>query len=254
MSKQQSKQVFNSGNTTLSQTRDQGKANQDQLEGALSGYQANAGSLFPGVSGGYSDIASSGGYDSNVLAALNTGYGDMALTGGFSPEQVSSMQNKAGRVAESSYRTGKDELQRNIAATGGYGFGDAAINKLARQGSEAASRSSNDVTAQIAGLQSQNKLAGLGGLGATQQGMVNNKLSALGGNSQLYNTNVAAAQNTLSDIIKNFQVTGQISVEDLKVLEAIGAQAGAGMNTLNTVTSLAGSAAGIMGALPGGKS
>lgn len=221
MSKNQQKQVFNASNQGLAYAQNQGAANNQQLQGAYSGYQSNANALFPGISSGYSDISNSGGYDPSKLADINQGYESFSQTGGLAPSDISAITNQASNAARSTYQTAQSDLQRQIAATGGFGFTGAAMGNLARQGSIAASNAANSAQAQLVPMIQSGKLAGLGGLAGVQQNLTGNKLNALQGQSGLYNTNVAATQNTLSDIIKNFQVTGQLSNDDLKVLANI---------------------------------
>lgn len=249
MSKQQSKQVFNTGNTQVSQTRDQGKSQDQQLQGEMAGYNKNADALFPGVASGYSTIAGTGGYSPEALNTLNSGYQDFINTGGIAPSDEAAMINKAGQVGRSAYRTGSDQLSRQIAATGGYGFTAANVNQLARGESEAASNATNNAEAALVGMKQSGKLSGLSGVGQTQQNLVGNQLNALNGSSQLYSTNVQAAQNTMQQILQNFATTGQLSNEDIKILSGIASEPGWGTNTINAIGTIGGAAAGVMSGL-----
>jgi len=243
MSKNQQKQVTNAANTQLSSTRDQGASNNQQLQSVFGDYQSNAKNLFPGLAGGFNDIASTGGFNPAQLDKIQSGYTNLALTGGYTPEDMAYMRNAAADSARSAYSTGRDELQRNIAATGGYGFGTAAINSLARKGSEAATDATGKVNADIARNKIQNQYQGLQGLQGLEQAQVGNRLSGLAGGSNLYNTNVAATQNTLEDIIKNFQVTGSLSADDLKTLAGL---ANSTKNWWENVQGVAGPVGGML--------
>lgn len=252
MSKNQQKQASNAANTTLSDIRNQGSANNQQLQGVASGYQNNAKDLYPGVAGGYSDIAKTGGYDPDTLATLKSGYSNMINTGGISADDETALRGRANATATSTYKTGEDQLKRNIAATGGFGFGDAAISSLARQGSEAATGASNDINARIVGMRNQNQFAGLEGLNSTQKDVTGGRLAGLSGSAGLYGTNVAATQDTLNQIIKNFQTTGSLSVEDLKVLTDIANKEPNWWNNVsNAIGTLGSNVAGIASGVGG---
>jgi len=221
VSKNQNKQVFNATNDTLSGVRNQGAANNTQLQNSYSGFSNNANAIFPGVLAGYQGFAGEGGgYDPATLALINSTYGDLAA-GGISPEQISAMTGQASDASRSAYKVAGDKMQRQIAATGGYGFSGAASSQLARQGSDAASRAARDVNASIVGMQSQNKAIGAAGLNTVQQGVTGNRLQGLSGQQGLYNTNVGASQQNLQQIIQNFATTGQLSAEDLRILSQI---------------------------------
>src|SRR5579859_6271336 len=179
MSKQQSKQTFNSGNTQLSSTRNQGAEQNSQLQGILGGYQQNAAGMLPGIQSGYQGIsAPGGGYNAAALDQMNSTYTDLAQ-GGISPQQMASLTGQAAQTGQSAYQTAGDQLSRQISATGGYGFSGAAESQLARQGSAAASNATNNMLASLVGQQSANKATGASGLNQVQQGITGNQLASL---------------------------------------------------------------------------
>lgn len=254
MSKNQNKQVTNRTNTAISDNTKQGGENDQLLKGATGAYQNNASGLFPGLSAGFGDIASTtGGYDPSILSGLNSKYQDFANYGGISPSDTAALQNQASQTARSSYQTGEDQLKRNISATGGYGFGASAINSLAAKGADASGTAINDINARIAGQKSSNQLAGLQGQAGLQQSQVNNRLSGLSGQQGIYNTNVAATQNSLEQIIKNFQVTGSLTAQDLQTLTALSkAQPNWWETVMQVANPIGGALSGIGTAIGGG--
>lgn len=251
MSKQQSKQVFNAGNTALSGFQSEGATNNNQLQGVLGNYQSNSNSLYSPITSGYSSLsASGGGYNPTDVSTIEGTYNDLS-SGGISPQQLQAMTGQAQQTAASAYKTGEQQLENNIASTGGYGFSGAAEANLARQGSQAASSATNNLLSSLVAQQSQNKIAGASGLNTLNQGMTANQLAALGGQSNIYNTNVNASTNTLQQILQNYQTTGTLTNNDLQTLAKIGAENGWGSNLSNFIQMGAGASAGILGALNG---
>lgn len=249
MSKQQSKQTFNASNTEESTVQNQGAQNNNQLQGILGGYQANASNLFPQINSGYNSLSEAGGgYNPADLSTIDTAYTDLSQ-GGISPSQLAALTGQAQSSAEAGYKTAWQQMQQQIAATGGYGFTGAAENELARGASQAGSTATNNLLASLVAQQSQNKATGASGLNTLNQGMTANQLQALSGQQGLYNTNVSASTQTLQQILQNFQATGQLSNEDLKILAGIGSEGGAGTYALNALGTAGGVAAGILGAI-----
>ena len=129
MSKQQSKQTFNAGNTEESTVQGQGAANNTQLQGVLGGYQSNASNILPGLQSGYSGLATpGGGYNPSDVSSIDTAYTDLS-TGGISPTQLAAMTGQAQSSARSGYDNALQVQKNQIAATGGNGFtGEANAN------------------------------------------------------------------------------------------------------------------------------
>lgn len=198
-----------------------------QLNSTLGTAQSNAAGLLPGITSGYADISTTGGYDPAQLNTINNTFGDLATTGGISGADQVSMQNRAAEAAKSAYSTGADAASRSAAATGGYGATGGAIQAdLARKGSQAAATAVEDTNASITGMRQAGQVAGATGLNTTQQNQVGNKLAGLGGQSNIYGMNEAQATQTIGQIMQNYQQTGSLNNQDLSILTNLANQPG----------------------------
>ena len=225
-----------------------------QLNSILGTATGNANNLFPGITGNYSDISGTGGYDPNMLNTINTTGTNLATTGGISGADATSMQNRAAEAAKSTYMTGQADASRASAATGGYGVTGGAIDTaLARKGSQAASTAVEDTNASIAGLRQQGEVAGAGILGQTQQNLTGNKLAATAGLTNVYGMNENQINQTVGQILQNYQQTGQLNNQDLTILTNLANQPGVFDKIVGTIGTLGGAAAGIMTGIGGNK-
>jgi len=215
--------------------------------GVLSTAQGTAANLLPGITGGYQDIASTGGYDPAMAGTINTTFGNLATTGGVSDTDANSMRNRAAEAARSTYATGADAAARSAAATGGYGATGGAIQEdLARKGSQAAATAVEDTNASITGMKQSGMVAGAQGLSNVQQNMAGNKLSATAGLTNIYGMNENQVSTTVSQILQNYQQTGQLNNQDLTILTNLANQPGVFDKIMSTVGTLGGAAAGVM--------
>src|ERR1017187_9225269 len=215
--------------------------------GVLNTAQGTAANLLPGITGGYQDIASTGGYDPNIAGTINTTFGNLATTGGVSDADALSMQNRAAEAAKSTYQTGQDAAARSSAATGGYGATGGAIqSNLARQGSQAAATAVEDTNASITGLKQSGMVAGAQGLASTQQNQAANKLSATAGLTNIYGMNESQVSTTVSQILQNYQQTGQLNNQDLTILTNLATQPGIFDKIVGAIGTFGGAAAGVM--------
>jgi hypothetical protein len=250
MSKSDQNTVKNQANSQVSTNNANQAAAGSQLNSILGTAQGNAGSLFPSVTAGYSDISATGGYDPSILGTINNTYGNLATTGGISAADQTSMQNRAAGAARSTYSTGADLASRQAAATGGYGAAGGAVQEdLARKGSQAAATAVEDTNASITGLRQQGMIAGASGLQQTQQAQVGNKLQGLAGNTNIYGMNENQISVTVDQILKNYQQTGQLNNQDLSILTNLANQPGVFDKIVGTIGTLGGAAGGILGAL-----
>ena len=120
MSKSDQNAVKSQANNQIA-TNNANEANANQTaQGVLSTAQGTAADLLPSITGGYQDIASTGGYDPTIAGTINTTFGNLATTGGVSDADANAMQNQAAEAAKSTYQTGQDSAARASAATGGY--------------------------------------------------------------------------------------------------------------------------------------
>ena len=238
-----------------------------QLQGILGTAQSTAASILPGITSGYSDLASTGGgVDPNSQAAYqNLAAGlpqatNLATTGGLDPATIDAMKSEASQAARSTYQTSADQVARTAAATGGYGSTAALQDQLAREGSNAASQAVNNSQATIGQLQQSGQIAGVsalgtemasgaGGLAATQQNVTGNKLAALGGSTNIYGMNEQQVTSTVGQILQNYQQTGQLNNQDLAILTNLANQPGVFDKIVSTLGTLGGAAAGIIKAV-----
>ncbi len=246
MSKSQQTAVTNQANQQVAQNNANEGAVNSQMQGVLGTAQDTASSLLPSVTGGYSDIASTGGYDPTVLGNINATNTNLATTGGISPDQVASMEDKASQAAQSTYQTGQAAAERAQAATGGYGVSGSITGNLARQGSEAAAQAAQNVSGSIAQIQQQGEIAGAQGLQQTQQAQTGNKLTALAGNTNIYGMNENQVSTTVSQILQNYQQTGQMNAQDMAILTNLANQPGVFDKIVGTIGTLGGAAGGII--------
>jgi len=218
-----------------------------QMNSVLGTATGNANNLFPGITGNYSDISGTGGYDPNVLNTINQTGTNLTTTGGISDADANSMRNRASEAARSTYQTGQDAMQRANMATGGYGVTGGAIQEdLARKGSQAAATAVEDTNASIAGIKQSGQIAGTGILGQTQQNLTGNKLAATAGLTNIYGMNESQVSTTVSQILQNYQQTGQLNNQDLTILTNLANQPGVFDKIMSTIGTLGGAAAGVM--------
>lgn len=106
--------------------------------------------------------------ESQGTALTNTvvpGLTNFAQTGGISPEQSALTRQQAQGTVSSIYSSMQNNLNRQRAIQGGYSPGYGANSaQLARQGSASASNAVNQANLGLLQQQTQNQLAGLGGL------------------------------------------------------------------------------------------
>jgi hypothetical protein len=223
-----------------------------QLNSVLGTAQNNASSLFPGITQSYADISGTGGYDPSILGTINQTNTNLATTGGISDADANSMRNRASEAARSTYATGQDAATRSSAATGGYGSTGGAIQSdLARKGSQAAATATEDTNASITGLRQSGMVAGASGLNQTQQNLTGNKLAATAGATNVYGMNESQVNTTISQILQNYQQTGQLNNQDMSILTNLANQPGVFDKIVSTIGTLGGAAAGVISAVKG---
>lgn len=216
------------------------------LNGILGTAQGNASNILPGVTSGYSDIATTGGGSDPIARET---YTKLATTGGISPEDAQAIKSEASDAARSTYQTGQAQASRTAAATGGYGDTSAVQALLARQGSEAAANASTNSQAELARIKQPGQIAGAQGLAAGQQSQTSNKLAALSGQSNIYGMNEQQINTTVGQILQNYQQTGTLNNQDLAILTNLANQPGVFDKIVGTIGTLGGAAAGVLGAI-----
>lgn len=232
----------------ISSTQAQSGQISGQLNDILGGAKETSSSILPTVTGGYGDILSSGGYDPSITGTINNTYTNFANTGGISDADAVAMRNRAQRAAQGTYEDAGKIAERQQAATGGYGSSGAILGDLARKGSQAAERASTDTNADIAKLRQTGMLSGAAGLSDTQNRQAQNRLAAAGGLSNVYGLNLNEVNNTVDNILRNFQTSGQLTAQDQQILTNLANQPGVFDKIIGTIGVLAGAGAGVAGA------
>jgi hypothetical protein len=264
MSKAQQSSTYSAAQGQMQQNQSNEASANTQIQGVLSGAENTASSVLPGVTSGYSDLAGSGGgLDTtaenaySTLAAGTPQATTLANTGGLSPSGIQAMKDEASQAAQSTYATGQAAAARTAAATGGYGNTSAVQENLARTGGQAAATATQNELASITGMQQQGEEAGTsllqsgmtsgaGGLAAGQQNVTSNKLAALGGATNIYGMSESQVTSTVSQILQNYQQTGQLNASDMGVLQNLANQPGVFDKIISTIGTLGGAAGGVM--------
>jgi hypothetical protein len=235
----------------ISQTQKKSGDISGQLNEILGGARETNDYTLPHITGNYEDILSSGGYNPSIGGNITNTYTNFMNTGGISDSDAVAMRNRAQRAAQGTYEDAGKIAERQQAATGGYGASGAILGDLARKGSQAAERASTDTNADIAKLVQTGKLAGASGLSDMQNREAQNRLAAAGGLSNIYGLNINEVNNTVDNIVRNFQVTGQLTNADRQILADLANQPGVYDKIINTIATLGGTGAGVIKATKG---
>jgi len=109
-------------------------------------------------------------FGGEVESTLRPGYTEFATTGGYSPELQGQIRQRGQSALSSLYGDLQTRLGRQRATQGGYapGFG-AQEAQLGRQFGEQQATGLRDIDIALQQAISQGKLAGLGGLGGMEQ-------------------------------------------------------------------------------------
>lgn len=130
-----------------------------------------------------------------------TGYGNFAQTGGFSPEDISAMQQQATAPAQGAFEGARNQIMRNAAVQGNAPNTAAALSRLGRQESQSLGSLGTQAMGNIAQLQQQGKLYGLGGL---------SNLSNMFGNQVLQSAGQGLQGQQLQNQIAQMAIQGQL--------------------------------------------
>jgi hypothetical protein len=142
--------------------------------------------------GGYKGFRDTGGLSTenvNRMRGLG-GFDEFARTGGYTPESIANIKAQALSPI-SSYATGtRDELNRRAALTGGYAPGfDAANRQLQRDTARNIADTSLAANVGIQDRINQGRQWGIGGIAQTESGLAGmqtgNRLAALGGEGNI---------------------------------------------------------------------
>jgi hypothetical protein len=255
MSKSDTATAKNQAQKNISGIAAGGAVNQEQIGGMLDTARSTSAGVLPSIIGGYSDISSTGGYDPAILGNLRSGYQNMATTGGVSPESEAALGSQAASGARSVYDTLRANAARTSTSTGGYGDTSAIQANLARQGANAATASTSELGAKLAGMKQSGTIAGLAGIGTTEQGVAQGRLAGLGGLGNVYSQNLNQETNAMSQLIDNYAKQYGLTSGETQTLQKIAAMPGFGTNLMSGIIGLGGVASGAMtgfGAMKGG--
>jgi hypothetical protein len=230
----------------LNKVQAQGDANQTFLQGLYGESKSRADEMYPTVASGYADIASTGGYDPSVVGRLSGGYQNLATTGGIDEAGATAMRNRAAEGAKSVYSVLGDSAQRQAAAGGGSASA-IELSALNRGGGQAASRAVTDTDANIAGLRQTGTIAGLSGESNLQGDVAKGRQTGVAGQASLLGMNFAQQQDAVSNILKNYQISGQLSQSDLQMLQELSKTPGLFDNIMKGISVASGAAMGVAG-------
>lgn len=231
--------------------KSQGDANRAVIGDVYNRSVAASQEMYPGITAGYGDIAGvTGGYDPTTLNTINTAYTGLAQ-GGYTPGDIGALKREATAGVSGAIGGLTDTARRLSAATGSSGSG--ALSRMARTAGETSARAVTGVNADIARQKAANIATGAGGLSSVQQAITGQRLGALGGASNIYGMNMQQMSDSVRNIIQNYQATGNMSNQDLQILQEISKRPGIFDNIMRGLGVVAGGASAIMG-IPGLKS
>ena len=191
----------------------------------------------------------------NSLMSALGGYGDFAKTGGFSPQDIQNIRARMIAPIRSIYSQGNAEVDRQRRLQHGYSPNyTAAKAKMAREQAYATSDATTNAEAAIAQMLQQGRLAGLGGLSQASLGGRGQNLSALGGQTSLYNATPGLSQTFGQQVYGNRQqdLEGQRLQQDLDEMRLRGQ--GQVAQTPGNFQSFLGNTAGLLGLIGQGAS
>lgn len=251
-----------------------GQSRQSELyDNALAGYKQQQ------TTGGYdptqlanlrSNVSSNmqtGGYDPAVASDIMSGYGNFATTGGFTPTQEQAFIRQATQGVTGTYNTLQQQAMQDKARTGGLGTG-GDISQMARQLTQAQAGATLNAETALQQIESQNKLAGLGGeagfagqqaqgrLAATGQGIglesgvASGVQGANAGLSNLFNTQTGQVTALGNQLLQTLGLDFSTQAEAASILSNLSKNPGLFQTGIADVVALAGAAAPF--AKPGG--
>lgn len=134
-----------------------------------------------GVRSTLAGMQATGGMDPDQLAQVLQGYGTMADTGGYTGEDIQQLVNAATKGVTTTAGNLASAASRSAAATGG------ATNLSSMQRTLGEQQADASTTARLGARQAQiqNQLAGLGGLGSTEQALAAAKQGVAGARAGL---------------------------------------------------------------------
>lgn len=238
-------------NDVQKRTRDQlaniqqaSQRNEAQLNTLFNQGQATTNYLQPGLTAGWGDIAVTGGFDPTHLDTSYRAFTNLAQ-GGIPEADAGAMRRQATAGVEGIYGGLAGQVARSASATGD--MSGSLASRLARQGGEASARAITGVNAEIARQRAANTAVGAEGLTRTQQAVSEGRIRGLTGQTGIYGMNMEQTMNSVRGILQNYQVTGQLSNQDLGILQEISKRPGLFDNIIRGI----GAGAGVISAISG---
>lgn len=154
---------------------------------------ATAGADFSKPKAGYQSMADTGGQD--VLQPALDSYKGFMGNGGVGEDMANNMRYRATSAVPSFYNNIKNQMSQRSNVQGGYqpGF-DSQMQELARQSGRATYDASRQAESDIADKILQGKEFGTTGYGNLAQTVNQNKLSGLGGLTNIGNSELGASE------------------------------------------------------------
>jgi hypothetical protein len=154
----------------------------------------------------------------NAITKSLGGYGNFAETGGFSPQDVQDIRARMISPIRSIYSSANRAVDTQRRLQHGYSPNyTAAKAKMAREQAYATSDATTNANAALAQMIQSGKLAGLGGLASTGGAARSQNLSALGGQTNLYNASPGQVQTFGNQVLQ----TGNQGIDMQRLQQAI---------------------------------
>lgn len=151
-----------------------------------------------------------GAADEASAARLRGGgvWDEMAKTGGVTEAEAYGIRDRASATGRAQFAGAQDELGRTMRATGGSAMaGGAAMARMARQGSQSANQGALNAETDIAGMRREGRLAGAGGMSASENQIISNQQSGMG--------SAFAAEHGLAEGVREGQQYGTAGLTDV---------------------------------------
>ena len=174
----------------LNNTRDDIKPQNQALQNRYNQSADQSTQNYNQMFSGYNDLLSQ---IQRAFQPQRAGYQEFANTGGYSPQDIQDLRARAISPTRAVYANAQSNIDRQRALQGGYSPNyTAASAKLSRDLSSSISDANVNANASIADSIRQGKLAGLGGLNATDVSQLGALLNARSGQTSLYGTTPGA--------------------------------------------------------------
>lgn len=229
------------GDTGLTGERAQAQVRRDDTLGDVNDWTSRAKT--------YSDT---GGVDPGQLEKIRSGYEGFATTGGFNPGDEAVFRRNATSSVPATYEVLKNEVNRKRSLLGGLGPG-GELSQMARQEGEVSARANTAAEAALAEQKRTGRLAGISGLGQTEQQLASNKLAGLqtgaGISQNLYNSQTGEISDMGRQVLSMLGIDSSNQAESVNVLQSLANTPG----VFDNIMRIGGLAAGALGSVAGSR-